>query len=259
MKNLLISILTLTIFSTVFAGNSEVICSPYAAKEQSIEGAVHWYHDSAEKEAVYREIYVLGLKYVRYQVLDQQLKPHTWGVIIDVDETGLDNSLYYSKCNIAPSDENVFSKYISTREFSKAAPGVKTFAQSVKNLGGYVTFITNRDGSYGGVLDSTAENLKKEGVYFDQIVLANRKEARSPSDKNPRFDAIASGKYDSKEMVWSNKLPAYKVIAFFGDNIQDFPKLKQADMIQSKNREQELSKFGDGYFIFPNPIYGSWQ
>jgi 5'-nucleotidase (lipoprotein e(P4) family) len=261
MKNLLMIILACLIFSSVFAaGNSgDVICPSNITQDKSIGSAVHWYHSSIEKQAIYRELYVLGLMYVKQQVQIQHLKPHSWGVIIDIDETALDNSLYYSKCNLVPNSEDDFSKYISTKEFSTAAPGLKAFVRSIKSLGGYVTFLTNRDGSYPGVLRATAENLKKEGVYFDQIVMANRKDAANPTDKNSRFAAIINGKYNAKEMVWLNKLPAHKLIAFFGDNIQDFPKLKQIDMVRAKNNGQEFEKFGDGYFLFPNPIYGSWQ
>ena len=182
---------------------------------------------------------------------------------MDIDETTLDNSWYFQKCNDLADDENDFSHYVSIPAKSTALPGVATLTCKIKKLGGYVSLVSNRDGSYkdgtGNVLDATVANLKQEGVCFDQVVLANRKDSKTPSDKNPRFQAINSGKYDAGQMVWSNTLPAHKVVAYFGDNIQDFPIFKQQKMDSLVHDAKEYSIFGHGYFILPNPMYGSWQ
>jgi predicted secreted acid phosphatase len=146
---------------------------------------------------------------------------------------------------------------------STALPGVAKFTQLVHDLGGYVSLVSNRDGSFkdetGSVLDTTIQNLKHEKIYFDQVVLANRRDSKTPSNKNPRFNAINTGNYDAKQMVWSNKLPTHKVIAYFGDNIQDFPKFKQNEANSLDENSSEFGMFGKGYFILPNPMYGSWE
>ena len=60
-------------------------------------------------------------------------------------------------------------------------------------------------------------------------------------------------------MICSNLLPPHKVIAYFGDNIQDFPNMFQADLINTSPKDSRYNKFSDGYFILPNPLYGSWM
>jgi predicted secreted acid phosphatase len=46
------------------------------------------------------------------------------------------------------------------------------------------------------------------------------------------------------------------VLMFFGDNIQDFPKLSQA---LRDGGEAGYANFGRTWFLLPNPMYGSWE
>lgn len=46
------------------------------------------------------------------------------------------------------------------------------------------------------------------------------------------------------------------VLMFVGDNIQDFPLLAQ-DV--RKQVDEAFAKFGDSFFVLPNPMYGSWE
>lgn len=260
MKKILLILLAINSVIAYAANNS--ICSP-EPKRADIHQAVKWYHDSAEKNALYHQVYNSATKYVQNWVKSNHPQAKTWGVILDIDETTLDNSWYYSKCHETASNEDNFSHYVANPEKSTAEPGVIGFVNLVHKLGGYVTLLSNRDGSFkdssGSVLEASIANLRKEHVYFDQVVLANRRDSKNPSDKNPRFNAINTGKYDSTQMVWSNTLPAHKVIAYFGDNIQDFPKFNQAKMQALDKNDNVFNQFGNGYFILPNPMYGSWE
>ena len=70
-----------------------------------------------------------------------------------------------------------------------------------------------------------------------------------PSDKNPRFAAVAAGTTKAGG-------PPLDAVAFVGDNILDFPNLSQAAV---KKDDTALAPFGIRYFLLPNPMYGSWQ
>jgi predicted secreted acid phosphatase len=50
-------------------------------------------------------------------------------------------------------------------------------------------------------------------------------------------------------------MPKLTVVAWVGDNIQDFPRLTQA----SRNDPAAFADFGRRYFVLPNPMYGSWE
>ena len=51
-------------------------------------------------------------------------------------------------------------------------------------------------------------------------------------------------------------MPALQVLAFVGDNIQDFPVLTQDVRTQP---ESAFAGFGETLFLLPNPMYGSWE
>jgi predicted secreted acid phosphatase len=46
------------------------------------------------------------------------------------------------------------------------------------------------------------------------------------------------------------------VVAFVGDNIQDFPGQSQAIR---ERAEEAFAEFGARFFVLPNPMYGSWN
>lgn len=259
MKKLFIS---LCLFNLSFAQAQSVACSPNSHLIK-LHQSVKWYRDSAEKTALYRQTYNVATQYIDQWVQQHHAKAKTWGVVIDIDETALDNSWYYFQCLSTADQENDFEHFVTLRAKSIAEPGVVAFTQHVHQLGGYVTMLSNRDGSYsdstGNTLKATQDNLKQQHIQFDQVLLGNYKTAPQPTDKNPRFNAVISGKYDAKQMVWSNTLPPHQVIAYFGDNIQDFPKFKQAKAYALSPDSKEFNLFGNGYFILPNPMYGSWQ
>lgn len=266
MKKVIAMTLGLSLLTLGYASElntpDQVVCSPY--HREDIGQGVKWYRHAIEKEVLYLQTYRGAQAYMQSWYDKHQPKPQTWGIVMDIDETTLDNSWYFEACYDLASDEDDFSFYVVKPQRSKVLPGVIDFVNQVHALGGYVSLVSNRDGSYvfkegGNVLTATVANLKAQGVYFDQVVLANRKQASNPSDKNPRFNAVQTGNYNPKEMVYSNTLPAHKVVVFMGDNIQDFPRLNQKQLQSTPSDFSQLNAFGNGYFLLPNPMYGSWE
>ncbi len=271
-KILLTSALIATINFSFAAGEQPQICAS-DTDDPGIAQALKWYRVSDEKVALYRQSYLIAEAYVKQYFNKKHPRPGSWGVVLDIDETVLDNSWYPVTCNQLVDSESTFYRFVANAKKSKAIPGSVRFTNLVHNLGGYVSLVSNRDGTFndntGNVMVSTIANLQAENIYFDQVVLANSKYSVDPSNKNPRFNSIVSGRYDTNEMVWSSILPAHKVIAYVGDNIQDFPKIKQScSGSEYKNRicldEHDIdgngyNSFGAGYFLLPNPVYGSWM
>lgn len=193
---------------------------------------LHWYRDAAEQRAIYVEVYRMASAAVRAQ--SQGLAPGTWGVILDVDETVLDNSDYSKN-----SDESFSAATWNAWVREKRAgllPGARDFADFVAGHGGRVVLVTNR--SQDQCAD-TEENLRAVGVRYD-LILCDRV---GDQDKNARFQAVLLGQ--------AGKFPPLKVLAWMGDNIKDFPQLTQQNSGSADN-------FGVRYFVLPNPMYGSW-
>ena len=120
-------------------------------------------------------------------------------------------------------------------------PGAKAFLDHVKEMGGRIAIVTNR---FAILCEDTKENFRSQDLSFD--VMLCRVDS---GDKNPRFASVASGAAfaDGK---------AREVVAFVGDNILDFPALKQS---LRDEPESAFEAFGKRFFVLPNPMYGSWQ
>lgn len=195
-----------------------------------MSGAVHWYRNSAEMPAIYEQTYALAASALR--AMAQDLPPGSWGVIMDVDETLLDNSSYVVEFGrYTPRTWDIWT----ARQSAPALPGAVKFADTVRReLGGLVVLVTNREQK---ACDDTGRNLQNVGIGYDRILCMT-----DTGDKNPRFEAVQGG---------SAGVPPLDVLMWFGDNIEDFPSLSQ--------ESPDLREFGVRYFVFPNPSYGSWE
>lgn len=192
--------------------------------------AVHWYRNSAEVRASYEQTYLAAARELR--VLARDLPRASWAVIMDVDETLLDNSDYVTE----------FGRYTpptwdqwTARQSATALPGAAQFARFVRDeLGGVLALVTNREEKS---CQDTRENLQRVGIAYDIVLCMT-----DTADKNPRFSAVEAG---------TGVLPPLQVLMWLGDNIEDFPHLSQA--------RPESKEFGTRYFVLPNPYYGSWE
>ena len=244
----IISVVSIAQLSLVAIGFATSCDSP------NIDG-VKWYHDSVEKKAITLEVYNLAKIKISKKIDADKLKSGAWGVILDIDETTLDNSwLEYDHYKNYQYDSDSYDKSLKEKK-SIAVPGAKMLTDYVHEKGGFVSLVTNRTGNDEKLIKATKENLDEQGLHYDQILFANKNE-KDYSNKNPRFKAVESGKY-SDEIIYTKKLPAHGVVAYFGDNIQDFPRLTQENMKTADDSQFDV--FGSKYFILPNPMYGSWQ
>ncbi len=212
--------------------------APVAARQ--LPNDVRWFRTSAEYRAIARQTYLLASD--RLPELSRGLAPQSWAVILDADETILDNSEYEVRRSTVDSGytDASWNQWVNERA-ATPIPGAVDFMRRVHELGGRVVIVTNRAAPLCG---ATRENLRGIGVTADLVLC----EPGSQSDKNPRFQSVQHG-------TAAPGLPPLTVVAWVGDNILDFPGLSQ----ESRNDPNVLSQFGRRFFILPNPMYGSWQ
>jgi predicted secreted acid phosphatase len=106
-----------------------------------------------------------------------------------------------------------------------------------------VVIVTNRDESQ---CTATGANLQRVGVAADAVLC---KTDPANGFKDARFDAVAAGAAPSP-------LPPLRVLMWVGDNIQDFPRLRQDLRTAS---DSAFASFGNRFIVLPNPMYGSWE
>jgi len=210
-----------------------------AAPPQLGDG-VKWFRSSAEYRAITLETYRAATRAV--EEASKGRACDTWAVSLDTDETVLDNSVFQRDLTrgTEPFSEELWARFVRTHS-SVPVPGARAFLDRVKELGGRIAIVTNR---WSNLCGDTEENFKLQNLPYDVILCRI-----DTGDKNPRFAAIEDGSAfgDGKKR---------EVLVFLGDNILDFPGMKQSARDEP---ESVLEAFGRRFFVLPNPMYGSWQ
>src|SRR5687768_1290810 len=146
---------------------------------------VRWVRGSAEYRALALQTYRAAGE--RLPELARGLAAGAWGVILDADETVLDNSEYQRRRALLDSayTEPTWNAWVRERA-AGAVPGAVDFTRRVRALGGRVAIVTNRAEA---VCEDTRQNLRDVGVDADVVLC----QAPGPSDKNPRFQRVQQG------------------------------------------------------------------
>ncbi len=202
--------------------------------------ALRWVLRSAEYEAATRQTYAEAAR--RLDELAPVLPSGRWGVILDADETVL-NNIEYARRRLGHDSaytEQTWSEWVR-EQAAPAVPGARSFTHHVHALGGKVVIVTNRADSLCG---PTRANLQAVGIEADAVLCM----LPGHEDKNPRFARVENG-------TASPDLPPLAVLEWLGDNIRDFPGLSQ----KIRGDSTAFAPFGRTFFVLPNPVYGSWQ
>jgi 5'-nucleotidase (lipoprotein e(P4) family) len=220
--------------------------APIASENDKLIMAVAWYQHSAEMTALYYQGFNIA-----QQRLDEAVVKNNTGrslaVIVDIDETMLDNSPFETA--VINANDNLSGWYAWTMEArAKALPGALEFAKYAQMKNVEIFYITNRDDNERSV---TLKNLQNEGFpYATEDHLLTRSDL-SYSTGN------TSSKTDRRAKVSEN----HDVILLIGDNLNDFSEIFEERSVNNgkaavaDNRE----KFGQKFIVLPNPMYGAWE
>ena len=208
--------------------------------------AVHWFRDSLEycrlattaygdtTRAAYRHA-------VRYG-------PKGWIVMMDADETVLDNSLYErerQRCGLHFS-QPTWEKWLQAG-IARAIPGAAAFTQTVHQLGGLVAIVTNRDTRDDAV---TRANLKAQGIWFDYEIGLPQGQ---PEEKSARWRAAVASLATT---TGGTPVP----VMWVGDQVTDFPILdSNGHIVRAMTQNDDGAGIGESFFLIPNPVYGNWN
>ena len=211
----------------LFAQNSDD--SIYLDK---IPNDIRWVTQSKEYKMMCIQTYRTAIKSI-HRECEKTQNPI---IIMDIDETVLDNSGYQIELFKKNTSYNpdTWNNWVN-KEISELVPGSKKFIIAYKKYSNArIIYISNRDET---TLMATQNNMKKLGIYFEDDIFLLRK--NKEDTKIIRRKEVLNG---------NNRMEDYgpkKVIAYFGDAIGDFPRNKKY-------------KFSKNKFIFPNPMYGQW-
>jgi 5'-nucleotidase (lipoprotein e(P4) family) len=212
--------------------------TPAAPAAPLLPHALRWVRDAAEYEAASRQLYRSLDALIEREARSRA--SNTWGVVLDADETVISNLTFQIENDGKPYTEEAWTAW-AKRRAATPMPGAKAFLDRVRALGGKIAIVTNRRQP---ICADTEAVFKTLALVYDAMLCRT-----DVSDKNPRFEAVAKG-------TAAPGLPPIAIVAFVGDNIQDFPALTQA----IRNRgDDAFADFGRRFFVLPNPMYGSWE
>lgn len=219
------------------------VTAPAAGGPAVEPDSIKWVRQSAEYRAAVTQTYRLAAAHVERAVARRGVGP--WAVVLDADETILSNLTYQAERARAglPFTAESWAAWVRRRA-ATTLPGAAAFLSRVRELGGGIAIVTNRLASE---CDDTIAVFAREALPYDAMLC---RPDGTPSDKNPRFELVQTGKAPGIPVPVT-------VIAYLGDNIQDFPGLGQQTVNEA--RATALALFGERYFVLPNPMYGSWQ
>jgi 5'-nucleotidase (lipoprotein e(P4) family) len=212
------------------------------ASPAMLPSALRWVRDSAEYRAAAIQAYRLATP--RIDVAGATMRPGTWAVSLDADETVLDNSQYMMEraaAGLEYSSES-WREWVARRA-AAPVPGSAAFLRRVKEKGGAIVIVTNRTQAE---CPDTEENFRALELPFDAMLC---RPEEGPEEKEARYDSVANG----------TALPALgplEIVLWVGDNIQDFPQMRQE---AREAGEAAFAEFGGRFIIIPNPMYGSWE
>ena len=223
--------------------------------------AVAWSQTAIEHDLIYLQTYrdaesrlLAALHDKQWDALDKAdrttpikgLKP---AVVLDIDETVLDNSPYQARVIRSGGEFNEADWAAWCKEQqARALPGAVEFTQFAAKHGIAVIYISNR-----------AKDL-------DQATLANLRKVGFPVSGPQAFlglgTVLEGCEQAGTEKGCRRQLIArhYRVLMQFGDQIGDFVDVlaNTADG-RRKAVADYLPWIGTRWFVLPNPAYGSWE
>lgn len=239
-------------------GSSQTLTETSSLPDNKTTQATLWVQNAAEYQAITRQAYAVALRNLSLPLEDSfwtaslpqeenenymKLPP---AIILDIDETVLDNSPFQARMIKQDKTFNIEDWNAWCNEAkAEAVPGALEFTQYAAEQGITIFYISNRSFE---VEEATRKNMIKLGFpvskKMDNIMM---------NGEEPGWN---SSKIERRNQVEEN----YRVIMMFGDDLNDF--LPAKDITQNKRAEfvEEYSDyFGRKWFVLPNPIYGSWE
>lgn len=223
--------------------------------------AVLWVQRSAEYQAVGQTIYRAAA-----DKLDVALKEANWdalvpaergnaatglppAVIMDVDETVLDNSPYQARLvrDGLEYDEVSWDRWVAEKK-AKPLPGVVDFAKAATAKGVTILYLSNRAEHLQA---ATLENLRTAGLPVkDESVFLGLGTFVKDCEQN------GSEKNCRRQLAGRE----YRVLMQFGDQLGDFAQIvANTPDGRAKLYDEYADWFGERWWMLPNPTYGSWE
>jgi 5'-nucleotidase (lipoprotein e(P4) family) len=219
--------------------------------------ALTWVQNSAEYSMLAEQTFRMALSQLQVGIKDK-----TWSadevqvaeggfedkppaVILDCDETLLDNSAYNAR-NVLEKKPYSTASWNAWCQDGKAdaVPGAVDFVKRADALGAKIFYITNRRDV---VKAATIRNLRELGFPADETtVLTKNDDLGRGDDKISRRAMVAKD---------------HRIVLLIGDSMSDLCSGMDVTNTQQRNKiaTEKSRLLGKRWIMLPNPVYGGWQ
>lgn len=204
--------------------------------------AVLWQQSSAEAKALQLQAYHLARLMLERDLRIHRRLRQKCAVVVDVDETVLDNTPYqaFLIVNHQSFSPKSWEQWCNRAE-ANPIPGAVEFLTYAASRGVHIFYVTNRSEAEKA---GTIRNLKQAG--FPQV--------RGES-------VVVRAKESSKEGRRQKINQRYRIVLFCGDNLADFSNLFEGKTPEERSAavDEARRRFGTQFIVLPNPMYGDWE
>jgi 5'-nucleotidase (lipoprotein e(P4) family) len=253
----ILGVLALTAGCTARGGGP--VAAERADAVENLRSAL-WTQTSVEHRAICLQAYDAAIRGMEAGLADrswtgaaeqQALDPTDWrdlppAVLLDVDETALDNSVYEAR-RIRDAQGHSLERFEAwVRESAAdAVPGAVEFTKAARAKGVAVLFLTNRSTD---VEPATRANLERLGFPLDSgdaVVSRGEIDTTGSADKGERRKLLSK---------------LYRILVVAGDDLGDFlPDVRKNLAERDRMSAPFASWWGRRWIVLPNPMYGSWE
>jgi 5'-nucleotidase (lipoprotein e(P4) family) len=212
----------------------------YPTNEHTVQ-AVLWVQRSGEYRALCHQAFNLARR-----VLDEELKanpaPKKRAVVVDVDETVLDNSPYQARL-IKTRQGYATATWRQWVDLARAEAlaGAVDFMKHAASRGVEVFYISNRRAEEHA---GTLANLRAKG--FPNADDAHLLLRTAEGSKAKRRAAVSA---------------THEIVMLMGDNLNDFTEVFDGKDAAARVAEVDrlAQEFGRRFIVLPNPLYGDFE
>ena len=257
MKKLLFSFAAASMMLAFSSSQSSLSNAQSGPSEDSKLSAVLWQQTSAEYEALCHQAFNAaayrlaiisnsGLDAIDQEtgaaIVDQSSPNKKMAIVMDLDETVLDNSPYNGWLieNNKTYNAESWTEWCNLAK-AELVPGALEFIEKAKNQGIKIMYISNRSVDD---LEATISNLQNSGITVD------------------RSDVLLKTENSEKIKRREQVMGSYNIVMLIGDNLADFTDAFDQELSINERKvliEKYRNDFGKKFIVLPNVMYGDWE
>ncbi|HOY31448.1 MAG TPA: 5'-nucleotidase, lipoprotein e(P4) family [Bacteroidales bacterium] len=243
-KSHLLLITGMLFFAASGCKNVEQATAPvYPGEVQNndyMELAILYHQRSAEIKALYYQSFNLAKLMFEEDLANKNVAKKR-AIVVDIDETMLDNSPYEAECVMGGITYPVKWDEWVNKGTADALPGAVDLLNFFAGKGAEVFYVSNRTEDQR---EGTLKNLKEKGFPY-------------ADNQHLKLKTKTSTKEIYRQQIAEN----FHISLLIGDNLSDFVSgfEKQPSGIRDYKVDSLRNEFGKRFVILPNAMYGDWE